>query len=629
MPRSPMPTSPGQPAQPPSDEPQAVALFDGITPLLDTVHDADGLKRLTQRLLSVFRSRYGFIGVLDAQGALDCSVSVRSTHPSEPYISHKERFSRESWTGTWGKVLSSRSAIIDNGSGQKSRALLGQQTVRSMGAPLICGKRLVGSIQLSGKQEPYAAEELDALRRLARVLSPILLARSQAESVKKQQLAAQANLDRRNLEIEEFNITLRKELARRRQVESELAEALHLAERQNQRMLALARGFVELKNRNSISEMLAAVAERTREVLQAHQASISFQFGADNVALHSVSLSNDHPLSRTLEQVTEDAQRNFENLRTKRWQVHDEGAFSESGRFSVQPREFLAVPLFPNNGDQFGLIQAWDRYEGSFDEQDQAVLRQLAEITAADLRLRLANEELSKTQDQLLKANSELRQFVNIASHDLKAPIRGALNLATWIQEDLQQNNLDEVASQCQLMQVKLTQMRSLIEDLLTYSRAGRFEGNTTLVDTGQLIADCTSLLSPPQGFTIKCISEMPVFETEIAPLRQVLLNLLGNAIKHHERQDGRIEVGCVRKEAFFEFSVRDDGPGIPESFRQRAFEMFRTLKTGRDGKSSGLGLALIKKIIERCSGRIEIRSAEPGCTEFCFQWPVVWVGKG
>jgi len=134
------------------------------------------------------------------------------------------------------------------------------------------------------------------------------------------------------------------------------------------------------------------------------------------------------------------------------------------------------------------------------------------------------------------------------------------------------------------------------------------------------MVDEITDLLSPPAGFTVAIDGALPVFTTGAAPLHQVLRNLIANAIGHHDRADGRVEVAAVERDTQWEFEVRDDGPGIPEHDIERGFARFVRLDAQSEG--SGMGLPLVKKIVERGGGKVGVVS-EPGKgTTFPFTWP-------
>lgn len=231
--------------------------------------------------------------------------------------------------------------------------------------------------------------------------------------------------------------------------------------------------------------------------------------------------------------------------------------------------------------------------------------------------------EHKKAEEQLRRTNEELEQFAYIASHDLKAPLRGIDNLAKWIEEDLAEVITDSAREKMALLRGRVSRLEMLLEDILQYSRAGRIMENPVETDTGALVRQIVEDRPLPKGFEIRVPANMPVLTTPQTSLEQVFLNLIGNAAKHHDKEEGIIEIGVQSKGIFYEFSVNDDGPGIPPEFHDRIFKMFQTLKPRDEKESTGLGLSIVKKLVEWQGGRVWIAS-EPGQrgASFRFLWP-------
>ncbi len=222
---------------------------------------------------------------------------------------------------------------------------------------------------------------------------------------------------------------------------------------------------------------------------------------------------------------------------------------------------------------------------------------------------------------ELQQRNQELDQFAYVASHDLKAPLRAIEHLAHWIHQDA--GDSLPVKSQEHLTKLhgRVNRMEKLLDDLLAYSRIGRLEETPEPVDTGLLVANILKLLAPPENFTITMQARMPALTTARVPLELVLRNLINNAIKHHNRSDGRIQIAARDLGAIIEFSITDDGPGIPEQFYGRIFQMFQTLKPRDQVEGSGIGLAIVKKTVENRGGAIWVEAAADHGAVFRFTW--------
>ena len=225
------------------------------------------------------------------------------------------------------------------------------------------------------------------------------------------------------------------------------------------------------------------------------------------------------------------------------------------------------------------------------------------------------------TMAELKHANAELDSFAYVASHDLKAPLRGIRNLAEWVEEDVRATATQETRDNLRLLSTRVNRLDSLLESLLAYSRIGRKNDVAELVDTGKLVREISDYLAKP-GFIVTCQDEMPALSTPKAPLELVLRNLINNAIKHHDQANGRIQITATDFGERVEFRVSDDGPGIPPEFHGRIFQMFQTLKPRDDVEGSGMGLAIVLKTVEFFGGQMRVESsATARGTTFVFTW--------
>ncbi|KYG07913.1 histidine kinase [Sorangium cellulosum] len=235
-------------------------------------------------------------------------------------------------------------------------------------------------------------------------------------------------------------------------------------------------------------------------------------------------------------------------------------------------------------------------------------------------------EQLSQHREELIaalaKTNQELDQFAYVASHDLKAPLRGIANLSEWIEESLTGKMDDETQEQIQLLRGRVRRLEALIDGILHYSRAGRLRGDLVSVDTGQLLAEIVELLSPPAGARIEIAPGMPTLVAELVPMQQVFQNLISNALKHARRSDPRVEVTCKDAGAFYEFAVRDNGPGIAPEYHGRIWDLFQTLESRDKVEGTGIGLSVVKKAVESRGGSVGVASRPGEGATFFVRWP-------
>jgi PAS domain S-box-containing protein len=232
-------------------------------------------------------------------------------------------------------------------------------------------------------------------------------------------------------------------------------------------------------------------------------------------------------------------------------------------------------------------------------------------------------QQLSDLAFALERTNRELDSFAYAASHDLRAPLRGIANLAQWIEEDLAATDQlrTDTREMLELMRIRMHRMEGLIEGLLQYSRAGRGHQDPVTVDVATLITDVVDLLSPPGHIAIEIDPELPTIQTERLLLQQVFMNLIGNAVKHADQANARIAISSKRVGPFYEFSVSDNGPGIAQEYHDRIWGIFQTLESRDRVEGAGIGLALVKKIVENQRGRAWVESAPGSGATFRFLW--------
>jgi len=241
----------------------------------------------------------------------------------------------------------------------------------------------------------------------------------------------------------------------------------------------------------------------------------------------------------------------------------------------------------------------------------------------------MKESEVAKTNAEqraidLARSNKDLDAFAYVASHDLKAPLRGIDQLARWVAEDIEEGNLTEVPEYVSLMRSRVQRLETLLNDLLDYSRANRQENSLALIDTEHMINELFVLVSPPEKFNLTIQGVLPIFTTVKSPFEQVIRNLLNNAIKHHHKDNGHIKVSYIELDDFYQFSIEDDGPGIESDYYDDIFKMFKTLKPRDVTEGSGMGLALIKKVVEYYSGQIKVESRVGQGSTFVFTWPKI-----
>ena len=246
-----------------------------------------------------------------------------------------------------------------------------------------------------------------------------------------------------------------------------------------------------------------------------------------------------------------------------------------------------------------------------------------AAITFQDISDRKTYERaILRHARDLERSNKALDEFAYIASHDLKAPLRGIMQLSKWIKEDVYDQLSAKTKKFFDLMDNRVDRMERLLSDLLNYARVGNKHGQFKKVDVAAMGKELFDLVAPSNGFRLDFSDPIPTLTTLSIPFEQVFRNLINNAIKHHDRQEGRITISCNVLNGGYEFCVADDGPGIPAQHHEKIFQLFQTLKPKDVVEGSGMGLSLVQKIIESYESKISIHSDGSRGTKVCFTWP-------
>lgn len=235
--------------------------------------------------------------------------------------------------------------------------------------------------------------------------------------------------------------------------------------------------------------------------------------------------------------------------------------------------------------------------------------------------------EWKRAEQELERAYEDLEQFTRIVSHDLRSPLRALDNLSQWIAEDLGDKVPDETATHLELLQERVAHMDRLLEDLLRYARASGRDARLETIDLAETLRKAVATLDIGDSFEIHIDEQMPTFDTARAPLEQIFVNLITNAVEHHDRDRGRIEIGFERTDGRYLFWVRDDGPGIDPRFHDKIFEVFEALDHDNGSGGTGMGLSLVKRLVESSGGTIEVDSnpANRRGATFRFTWPIHW----
>lgn len=267
------------------------------------------------------------------------------------------------------------------------------------------------------------------------------------------------------------------------------------------------------------------------------------------------------------------------------------------------------------NGTEFPLEIGFNPFEL---DGEPMMLAGVIDTTAR----RDSEREKERQRCELAQSNADLEEFAYAASHDLKAPMRAIANLAQWIDEDIEPTANPDTLDNLKLLRARVARLERLLDGLLAYSRVGHTQTPVEEVDVAELAREIVAMLAPSPGFVVTCEGTMSPVRTHRMPIQTVLKNLIDNALKHHDRAEGHVTIAMRLIDGVAEFRVSDDGPGIPPRFHERIFVIFQTLQSRDDTESSGVGLAIVKKKVQRNGGQIRVESAPPARgTTFIFTW--------
>lgn len=233
------------------------------------------------------------------------------------------------------------------------------------------------------------------------------------------------------------------------------------------------------------------------------------------------------------------------------------------------------------------------------------------------------NTQLQLHVDEIQQYSDEQQQFLYVVSHDLKTPIRGISSLSSFIEDDLGDHANEEVAKMLQQIRSRATRMQNLLNALLFYSKAGKSEEKLRTIGVKYLVENVLDTIEQPENLQVALPDESVEVESSPALLKQVFSHLIDNAIRFNHTDHPELKIRCCVEDRFYHFCVGDNGEGIDEQHHQRIFELFKTLHSKDELETTGIGLPMVKKIVNAAGGRVWLESAEgKGCL-FHFTLPI------
>ncbi|WP_299117773.1 ATP-binding protein [uncultured Winogradskyella sp.] len=295
-----------------------------------------------------------------------------------------------------------------------------------------------------------------------------------------------------------------------------------------------------------------------------------------------------------------------------RYIVDDEIRFSE-----------ISVPII-SDGKVIGVIDSEHHSKNYFTKEHLRTLKNIASLVAMQLKSAINLREREKVElrntallDALGKSNNELQEYAHIVSHDLKSPLRSIDALVSWIKED-NKGKLDNVTIQnFELIETTLEKMEQLISDILLYSSIGSESKDENSVDLNALIEELMQILYVPENISINVLNNLPIVIGDKTKFQQLFQNLISNAIKFNNKAQGLIEVDVIEQKSYYQFSIKDNGMGIDKKYHDKIFKIFHALHDNKE--STGIGLSIVKKIVDLYKGEIWLKSESNKGTTFFF----------
>jgi two-component system sensor kinase FixL len=251
-----------------------------------------------------------------------------------------------------------------------------------------------------------------------------------------------------------------------------------------------------------------------------------------------------------------------------------------------------------------------------------AVARDITERKKAEQTLEELNAALETTNLELIRTNKELQEYAYITAHDLKTPLRAIGTLADWLSVDYADKFDEQGMGNVKLLVTKAKQMSFLIDDILRYSGAGQNAQKSQEVDLNRLLSEVIQEIAPPEHITVAVENPLPTLVCKKTHIIQIFQNLLSNAVKYMDKPKGQITVRCIEQDDTWRFGIMDNGPGIEKKYFDKIFKIFQTLSPREGVESTGIGLSIVKKLIELNKGAVWVESELGKGSTFLFTLP-------
>lgn len=230
---------------------------------------------------------------------------------------------------------------------------------------------------------------------------------------------------------------------------------------------------------------------------------------------------------------------------------------------------------------------------------------------------------MSQKEQLLLKLqyqNEQLNDYAHLVSHDLKSSIRSLSALLSWIKEDCGEKIGEESVNNLNLMEEKIEKIDKFLEDIINYSEIGTTSLKSNTIDLNKKVVNIIDSIHIPKNISVIVNGNLPVLKADARRLQQVFQNLISNAVNFNNKEVGLVEIGVEETEDLYTFSIKDNGQGIPKEYQDKIFNTFTTL--GYHEKSTGMGLSIVKRVLDLYGGEIWLESEVTRGSTFYFTIP-------
>ncbi|MDH5366262.1 MAG: PAS domain S-box protein [Cyclobacteriaceae bacterium] len=267
-------------------------------------------------------------------------------------------------------------------------------------------------------------------------------------------------------------------------------------------------------------------------------------------------------------------------------------------------------------GKLFGSIHIGSNIVHPFNNEDKEIIKEITSgLNIAVFQMKtqetiaINNVALNTKNQDLEQLNQELKQFSYIVSHDLKAPLRAIMSLADFIIKDHAENLGDDGKYQLDLMKSRILRMSHLIDGILQYSRLSKPSEISKTVNINNVLSEITKSLLIKKSTILNIQPNLPIIQADETRIQQLFQNLISNALKFADTEHPKVDISCRDADKYWEFRIQDNGIGIEKKHYDRIFQIFQTLKSRDEMENTGIGLSIVKKIVENYGGKVWVKS--------------------